>query len=168
MKIRILDKAKKKKVVGGLLDFGVEKVPWLLIRSGSEKIRAYSGALSREEIMEFFRLFPVEAAGLYFAKEIVDRNGVREFRLSLDALKILEGQIKKRVVVLTRKQEEEWFRGKNIELEAGQTAGFEKIQGYVAVMSADKKDFIGTGKAGVGRIIYNYLPKERRRKGSGA
>ena len=50
MKIQILDKTKKKKLISGLEEFGINKIQELLIRTGKERIRAYSGNLSKEEI----------------------------------------------------------------------------------------------------------------------
>ena len=158
MKIHLLDKAKKKKFIAGVEGFGLAKIPELLVRSGKERIRAYSGGLSTEEIMEIWRLLPIEGVGLYVGKDMVNRNGVREVRLSLDGLHLWKEQISGRVLVLSEKQEEEWFAGKNVD-------GEFEMEGFVAVKSSDGKDFIGTGKVGSdGKVLFNFLPKERRRK----
>ena len=160
MKIAILDRAKKKKFIAGLADMGMKKIPELLIRSGKERIRAYSGNLSNEEIMEVWRLLPIEGVGLYIGKDMINRNGVHEIRLSLDGLHTWKEQITERVLVLDEKQEEEWFAGKNVEGDFGEDR-------FVAVKSSDGKDFIGTGKVGnSGKTLFNFLPKERRRKSS--
>jgi len=163
MKIKILDKAKKKKFISRVGDFGIGKIPQLLIRMGKEKINAYSGNLSKEEIMDFWRLFPVEGIGLYVGKDVINRDGAKETRLSLEGLNVWKEQITRRVFILTKKQEEEWFAGKEIELEDSQIG---KINGgLVAVKSADGKDFIGTGKIGnAGKTLTGFLAKERRRK----
>jgi hypothetical protein len=50
MIIQILDKAKKKDH-RGIEQFGVKKIPHLLVRTGNERIRAFSGNLSTEEIL---------------------------------------------------------------------------------------------------------------------
>jgi len=159
MKIQILDKTKKKKFIEGISYLGVEKIPLLLMATGTERVRAFSGSLSNEEIMAFWRLFPIEGVGLYFGKDFVDkRNGKREVRLSLDALHILKEQIKSGVVVLDKEQENEWFLGKDVD------GGFDE-KGFVAV--SDGKDFIGTGKVTEdGKRLMNFLPKERRRRES--
>ncbi|MBU3924152.1 MAG: hypothetical protein KJ592_04495 [Nanoarchaeota archaeon] len=178
MKIQILDRAKKKKFIAGLADLGMRKIPELLIRSGTERIRAYSGDLSTEQIMDFWRIMPIEGIGLYVGKELMNRNGVRETRLSLDGMHNWRSQLygvsgvrgfggSGRVVFLNKKQEEDWFLGKNIELEESQNVE----DGFVCVKGGE--DFIGMGKIGVSdkelgvRTLYSYLPKERRRKERG-
>lgn len=163
MKIHILDRAKKKKFIAGLSELGIEKIPQLLIRSGKEKIRAYSGDLSTEQIMEIWRLLPIEGIGLYVGKDMMNRNGVREVRLSIDGMHIWKNQLTKRVLILTKQQEIDWFLGKNIELGKEQIG---KISdGFISIKSADGKDFIGIGKLGNGgKTLFGFLPKERRRK----
>jgi len=161
MKIQILDRAKKKKFIAGLSDLGMKKIPQLLIRSGKERIRAYSGNLSTEEIMEIWRLQPIEGVGLYVGKDMVNRSGVREVRLSLDGMHIWKEQLTERVFILTQKQEEEWFKGKDIELDKDQVG---KISdGFVNVKAGE--DFVGIAKIGnSGKTLFGFLPKERRRK----
>ena len=166
MKIQILDKAKKKKFIGGSADLGLKKIPELLIRSGSERIRAYSGNLSKEEIMDLWKILPIEGVGLYVGKDTVNRHGVREVRLSLDGLHTWNDQITEKVIVLTEEQEAIWFTGKNVELNEDQVKEFKGAKGFFAVKSADGKDFIGTTKVGEkDNVLYGFLPKERRRKG---
>ncbi|MCR4284646.1 MAG: tRNA pseudouridine(55) synthase TruB [archaeon] len=162
MKIFPLDKAKKKKFLAGILDLGMKKIPQLLIKTGKESIRAYSGNLSTEEVWDIWRLLPIEGIGLYIGKEMINQHGVREIRLSLDGLHTWKDQITERIITLTEEQEENWFKGKNIELDSN-----EGLTGFVAVQSADKKDFIGTGKiSNDGKTLFSFLPKERRRKSS--
>lgn len=166
MKIQIMDRAKKKKFIAGLADLGMEKIPELLIKSGKERVRAYSGDLSTEQIMEIWRLLPIEGIGLYVGKNMVNRNGVREIRLSLDGMHTWKKQLTKKILVLNNEQEKNWFLGKDIELEEGQV---KKVnEGFVSVKSADGKDFIGVGKMGnSGKILFGFLPKERRRRERG-
>ena len=199
MKIQVLDNAKKKKFIAELSGFGLKKIPQMLVRSGKERIRAFSGSLSREEIMEIWRMFPIEGVGLYVGKEFVNRSGVREVRLSVDGIQMLLASGVRgsgcrgvgRVVVLTEEQEEEWFLGHDIEVES------DLSEGFVLVKSGG--DFVGMGKLGsktaslsdrktgfpvrpvsptrpfrcqtVGesgvRILYSFLPKERRRRERG-
>ena len=116
MKIALLDRAKKKKFIAGVEDLGMKKIRELLVRAGSERIRAYSGNLSNEEIMEIWRLLPIEGVGLYVGKDMVNRNGVHEIRLSLDGMHTWKEQLTERVLELNEAQEEEWFKGKEIEL----------------------------------------------------
>jgi len=160
MKIQILDKTKKKRFIEGIEGLGIKKIPQLLIKAGNERVRAYSGNLSIDEIMALWRILPVEGIGLYVGKDFTDRNGVRETRLSVDGMHAWKNQINENILVLTPKQEEDWFHGKNIELNDNQ-----KGNEFVAVKSADAKDFVGVGKiGGDGKILFGFLPKERRRK----
>ncbi len=159
MKIRVLDRAKKKKFVEGLSELGIKKIPQMLLRVGKERIRAFSGDLDREGIMAIWHILPIEGVGLYVGKDMVNRNGVREVRLSLDGMHIWKEQLDKRVLELTPEQEIEWFRGDDIELNENQfcEAGFVNVKAGL--------DFVGVGKVGAeGKKLFGFLPKERRRK----
>lgn len=163
MKIQIMDRAKKKKFVAGLGDLGMKKIPELLVKSGKERIRAYSGDLSTEQIMEIWRLLPIEGVGLYVGKDMINRNGVHEIRLSLDGMHLWKEQLTGRIFQLTKEQEEFWFKGAEIELTEEQIG---KISdGFVSVKSFSGDDFVGVGKIGnKGLGLFSFLPKERRRK----
>jgi len=159
MKIEVLSRAKKKKFIEGLSELGITKIPQMLVRSGKEKIRAFSGNLDREQIMEIWRLLPIEGIGLYVGKDMVNRSGVREIRLSLDGMHVWKKQLNKRILKLTKEQETDWFLGRDIELNKKQRIK----NGFVSVKSGD--DFVGVGKIGDdGKILFGFLPKERRRK----
>jgi len=161
MKIQIMDRAKKKKFVAGVADLGMVKIPEMLVKSGKEKVRAFSGSLNKDEIYDIWRMMPIEAVGLYVGKDAVNRSGVREVRLSLDGMHVWKEQLTERVFELTAEQEEEWFAGKDVDLNEGQVG---KISdGFVSVKSG--KDFVGVGKIGSeGKILFGFLAKERRRK----
>ena len=165
MKIRVMDRAKKKKFIAELTDLGMKKIPEMLIKAGSERVRAFSGDLSKDDIYDIWRLLPIEGIGLYVGKDLMNRNGIREVRLSLDGMHVWKEQLTEKVLVLTKEQEEKWFEGNNIELNEEQKKKFVGVKGFVAVKSADGKDFVGNGKLGDGvSILYGFLPKERRRK----
>lgn len=165
MKIQILDNSKKKKFIEGIENLGIKKIRELLIRVGSERLRAYSGNLSTEEIMDLWRILPIEGIGLYAGKDFIDKSGRREVRLSVDGMYIWKDQIRDRIIVLTKEQEEKWFRGRDVELNIEQITQFKDTKGFVAVKSFNNKDFLGTGKI-IGNILYGFLPKERRIKSS--
>ena len=166
MKIQVLDRAKKKKFLSGLEEFGLRKIPELLVRTGKERVRAFSGSLSREEIMEIWRMFPIEGVGLYVGKEFVNRNGTREVRLSVDGMHAWKEKLTDKIFVLNEEQEEDWFEGRDVKLDKEQC----DYEGFVLVKSADERDFVGMGKLGIRnqksgvRILFGYLPKERRRR----
>jgi NOL1/NOP2/fmu family ribosome biogenesis protein len=159
MKIDVLSRAKKKKFIEGLSNLGIEKISQMLVRSGKERIRAFSGELDREAVMNIWHLLPIEGIGLYVGKDMVNRNGVREVRLSLDGMHIWKDQLGKRVIELNKKQERDWFLGRDIELNTKQ-----KIEaGFVCVKAGE--DFVGVGKVGADeKMLFGFLPKERRRK----
>jgi len=159
MKIQIMDRGKKKKFIAGLADLGMKKIPELLLKSGKEKVRAYSGDLSTEQIMEIWRLLPIEGVGLYVGKDMVNRSGVREVRLSLDGMHAWKEQLTENVLELTEEEEVEWFAGKNVEISGEQDIK----EGFVCVKAG--VDFVGIGKVGnSGQTLFSFLPKERRRK----
>lgn len=163
MIIQLLDNAKKKKIVNETKELGVTKIRELLIKTGKNRIRAYSGNLSTEEIMNLWRILPIESVGLYIAREDIDKSGVRSVRLTLDALHNYKDSINDKTITLTSEQETEWFQGKNIELNKVQIENLEKKSGFFAIKSFDGLDFIGTAKLS-NNTLYSFLPKERTRK----
>lgn len=159
MRIDVLSRAKKKKFVEGLSGLGIEKIPQMLVRSGKERIRAFSGDLTREEIMDIWHLLPIEGIGLYVGKDMMNRNGTHEIRLSLDGMHVWKEQLTGRIVDLDEVQEKEWFLGRDISLREDQK--FE--MGFVSVRAG--VDFVGVGKVNAdGDTLFGFLPKERRRK----
>jgi NOL1/NOP2/fmu family ribosome biogenesis protein len=128
-----------------------------LIRIGKERIRAFSGSLSTEEISKIVQLLSVEGIGLYLGKETEDAG----IRLSVDALHVLK-DLEGDIIEFNEEQEGLWFKGKNVELTSEQQEKYKSFNEFVAVMSEKDKDFIGTGKiSGDKKVISNFLPKER-------
>lgn len=170
MRIDVLSRAKKKKFIEGLSNLGIRKIPQMLVRSGKERIRAFSGDLDKATVMDIWHLLPIEGIGLYVGKDMMNRNGVREIRLSLDGMHAWKEQLNKRVLELNETQEKDWFLGRDIELNENQFKGWGKTgedrrgnAGFVSVKSED--DFVGVGKVGAdGDRLFGFLPKERRRK----
>lgn len=150
MRFEIISRKEKEKIVEQLnKQFGITQLPFLLIRQGREKIRAYTGSLSREELSILGQNVNIETVGIYLCKE---ENGIR---LGHDALSLLQNQITKNIIQLDDKQASEWLKGNNIETDKG-------LQGIFVLKH--KNYLIGCGKAGNGRIA-NFVPKERRIKG---
>lgn len=159
MKIDVLSRGKKKKFIEGLSELGIRKIPQMLVRSGKERIRAFSGDLDKAAIMDLWHLLPIEGIGLYVGKDMVNRNGVREVRMSLDGMHLWKEQLTERVLVLDEEQERAWFLGQDVELDESQK--FEA--GFVSVKAGE--DFVGVGKVNAdGDKLFGFLPKERRRK----
>jgi CRISPR/Cas system CMR-associated protein Cmr3 (group 5 of RAMP superfamily) len=146
MNAKFIQSKEKKEIIEELeRQFGITNLPYLLIRTGAEKVRAYSGSLSKDEIMEIDRLVNIEIIGEYFLKQ----EG--EIRLSTDAIHLLKGQITKNVIEIDEVQLHSWMRGQNIDL---------KSEPGVKIIS-HKGDFVGCGKSN-GEKIFNFVPKERR------
>lgn len=128
--------------------FGITELPYLLIESGKEKIRAFSGHMSKDEIIELAKMTKIEGVGVYFMKK--ENDGLR---LSFEASQLLRKQISKNILDIDDKQLQLWIRGYDLELKAP--------QGVYAIRY--KGDFLGCGKSN-GEKLFNYVPKERRIK----
>jgi NOL1/NOP2/fmu family ribosome biogenesis protein len=128
--------------------FGISELPYLLIESGKEKIRAFSGTMSKDEILELATLTKIEGVGIYFMKK--EESGLR---LSFEACQLLRNQITKNILYINDNQLELWIRGHDLELKAAPGT-------YVI---AHGEYFLGCGKSN-GEKIFNYVPKERRIK----
>ncbi len=147
--IEIINKSGKKRILKSLEEYGIERVDYLLLSSG-KKIRAFSGIISRDELLVILKNINVDSIGLNFAS--LD-NGVR---LSLDAVHLLQDKLNKKIVEIDDRQAEHWFKGMNLSL-------LKEIEdkGFIILKNGD--DFIGVGKS-TGKTILNFLPKERRIK----
>jgi len=150
MNIHFIKTPEKRRIIAQLKEqFGIESLPYLLIESGKEKIRAFSGSLSKEEISEISNLVRVELIGLYLIKKEHD------LRLSLDATTLLKDQITRNILELNDEQFESWIRGYDLDI-----SPIPKQGTYIIKY---KSDFVGCGKSN-GKIIFNYVPKDRRIK----
>ena len=162
MIFQFMDNGKKKKFLNGISNFGIKKIEETLVKWGSERVRAYTGTLSKEEIASIVSFAPIEAIGLYVGKDSIDKkSGNHEYRLSVDSTYLWKDKIKENIIELNEEQEREWFLGNDIDIEDNQK---NNLNGFVAIKSQKDKDFIGIGKIGSENILYNFLPKERRIK----
>jgi NOL1/NOP2/fmu family ribosome biogenesis protein len=150
MNISFIKSNQKKEITEKLKEiYGISNLPYLLIESGKEKIRAFSGSLSKEEILEISEIAKIEVVGGYLMRQ----EGVDDLRLSFDAPLILQEQITKAIVEIDKDQFELWIRGNDIEIKAEKGNVILKYNG----------DFVGCGKSN-GLKIFNYVPKDRRLK----
>jgi len=144
-----LKSSKKKQIIKQLQEqFGISKIPHLFLRFGKEKIRLYSGNLSKEELNSFDKTLRIENIGLYFAKQQPD--GIR---LTLDGIQLFKNQITKNILELDDKQAQQWLQGNDLDIQADRNFKILKHQG----------ELIGCGKS-TGERITNFVPKERRVK----
>ncbi|HLC31358.1 MAG TPA: hypothetical protein VJK51_01700 [Candidatus Nanoarchaeia archaeon] len=147
--ISFLKSKEKKQVIETLNEqFGVEELPYLLIETGNEKIRAFSGSLSKDEIVELNRHVRIELIGQYFIKKESSY-----LRLSLDATQLLNTQLTKNVLQLTEEQLRDWIRGLDLPIQAP----------HGPIILKYHEDAVGCGYS-KGNTILNYIPKERRLK----
>jgi NOL1/NOP2/fmu family ribosome biogenesis protein len=147
--MKLITSQEKKKIVEQLnKQYGINEIPFQLIRFGEEKLRIFSGNLTKEQLMAFDKELRIENCGLYFAKKEIE--GIR---LTFDGIQIFKNQILKNILELTEQQANDWLRGNEIQIKAEK--GF-KILKY-------NNEFIGCGKS-TGIKITNYMPKERRIK----
>jgi NOL1/NOP2/fmu family ribosome biogenesis protein len=162
MGVRFMFKKEKQEIVEKLKYYGITELPYLLVYSGKEKIRGYSGSLSMDEIRNLNENIGLEIIGQYLLHDYPDG-----MRISFDAIFNLGNQITKNVIDLNEKQQQEFLKGNDILLtkneeeilkKNGETKGFKIIR---ITTKSGKKELIGTGKLLDGRIL-NYMPKERR------
>lgn len=156
MKPIFLSKEEKRNIEKELEKFGIKEVPFVLLKFGQDRIRAYSGSLNRDELNRICENTFVELIGLYFAK--IDGD---ELRLSLDALHLLKEQITKRIINLDSEQKEKYLEGKDVDLKEEQKE-LKEEKGYFILKH--NEDILGMAKVVNNKFIKNYLPKERRRR----
>lgn len=145
--MKLLTSSEKKKLIEQLnQQYGITNIPFELIKFGEEKLRIFSGDLSREQLILLDRELRIENIGLYFAK--LEHDGIR---LTFDGIQIFKNQITKNILELTKEQADEWLKGNEIYIKSDRAF---KILKY-------NNEFIGCGKS-TGEKITNYMPKERR------
>lgn len=150
MTYKFIKSSEKRKIEAELEElYGIDSLPeYLLIEAGKKRIRAFSGSLSKEEIMLLSRAVKVELVGIYLISKKDE-----EARLNFDAVSLLKGKITKNVLEINEEQFQNWIRGQDLELETQ--------RGTVVIKY--KNDFIGVGKSN-GEKVFNYIPKERKLK----
>jgi len=150
MTLKILSINEKKKIEKSLKEqFGIDKIPGLLVKRGEERIFLFQGSLSPKEITELEKTILLERVGIYFAKIIRD-----EPKLSIEGTQILKDQIKKNIFELNKEQAEQWMTGQELNIKTGKRSFL--IMKY-------KDDLLGCGKASEEKIT-NFIPKSRRLK----
>ena len=87
--MKLLTPQEKKKLIEQLnKQYGMTEIPFELIRFGEEKIRIFSGNLSKEQLITLDKELRIENIGLYFAKQEVEGirltfDGMREQRFGI-------------------------------------------------------------------------------------
>jgi NOL1/NOP2/fmu family ribosome biogenesis protein len=135
---------KEVEAVYGLSDIG----NCLLIETGKKKVRAFSGSMSKDEIVKLAKLVKVELVGMY----MFSRKDA-EPRINFDALTLLRDKITKNIFELNDEQFQMWIRG--MDLDVSTRSG--------TIVLKYGEDLVGVGKSN-GEKIFNYIPKERKLK----
>jgi NOL1/NOP2/fmu family ribosome biogenesis protein len=153
MKVELLDRTKKKKIIDLLEEnYGIEKIPYLLIKTGKEKIRAYSGNLSWDELNKLGKTVNVELIGIRLCS-VIDES-IR-INFDIENMPVIKEQMNKNIVEIDDEQITEWLKGKNLNISTDLKAQF--------VLIKNKGDFYGVG-SNRKTFLQNYIPKERRVK----
>lgn len=148
--LKILTTKEKHQVEGKLNEqFGIKKIPGLLIRRGAERLFLFTGDFSINNIHELENEIPIERLGVYFAKFVND-----EIKLSIEGVQLMKDQITKNIFLLDEKQTVEWMSGQDLQISTGK-------YGFIILKHDD--DFLGCGKASAEKIG-NFVPKSRRLK----
>jgi NOL1/NOP2/fmu family ribosome biogenesis protein len=148
MNCRFLKTPEKRRILEQLnKQFGIENLNFLLIKSAKEKIRAFSGSLTKEQILALSRVANIEIIGAYLLRK------ENEIRLSFDATHLLKSKISKNILEINEEQAKQWMKGNDLQIKAE--------KGTFVIRYQD--DFLGCGKSN-GEVIFNYVPKDRRIK----
>lgn len=148
--LKILNKKEKQEIEKKLNhQFGIQKIPGVILSRGRERLFLFSGNFNEKQIKNLEKIVPVERIGVYFAK-IVDW----QIRLSIEGTQILKNQITRDIFELNKEQAEEWMMGRELNLKSGK-------KGFLVMKYKD--DFLGCGKASEHKIG-NFIPKTRRLK----
>ena len=146
--LKILNKKEKAEIEKKLNEeFGIEKIPGILVMRGQERIFLFSGNLSEKGIRLLENCTFIERIGIYFAKLINS-----QIKLSIEGSQIFKDQIKKNIFPLDSEQAEEWMKGRELLIKTGK-------RGFLIMKC--KEDFLGAGKASEEKIG-NFIPKNRR------
>ena len=150
MKYKILNKKEKERLLKEITTQYKTKPLTDLLNYGFLKDKENKIYLiSRDVNQEFLKIS--QRVGLYFCK--LEKDGIR---LSIEGSQLIKKFLTRssRILELTKKQIELWFKGENIEVS-------KDLYGWFILVY--NKDVIGCGKAKNG-ILLNFLPKERRIK----
>ncbi len=145
--MKFIKSNEKKRIVNELEDFGIEKLPYLLIETGKEKIRGFSGSLMKEQIKELQDIARVEIIGMYLLRR--EKFGLR---FSFDGSMVLNSG---NVIEISNEDMDKWMRGEDLEIEMERGAYTVK----------NNEDILGTAWSN-GEKLIGFIPKERRIRNS--
>jgi len=150
MTIYFLNSKEKKEIECKLLEqFGISKLPDIIVQIGKERLRLFTGDFTEKELEKLSRITHIEGIGLYIARQEND-----EIRLSIEGSQLLSSQITKNIFELNELQLKQWMQGADLQIQNQERGIF--IISY-------NNDFLGSGKLSEQKIS-NFIPKGRRIK----
>lgn len=147
--MKFLNSKQKRAIQEGLEEvYGITELNYLLIEAGKKRIRAFSGNLTREEILQLSQLANIEVIGMYLISQKDD-----DLRLNFDAVSLFRNKITKNITEIDKKQLDLWIRGYDLEIKCPRGIAILKFQ----------DELVGIGKSNTEKV-FNYVPKERKLK----
>ncbi|MEK6884025.1 MAG: hypothetical protein AABY22_30625, partial [Nanoarchaeota archaeon] len=141
--------SEKKNIIEKLNNqFEIKNLHYLFLKFGKDKIRVYSGSLSKTDLNILDKNARIESIGLYFAR--IQQDGIR---LTIDGTQLVKNQITKNILEINDKESIEWLKGQDLDIKKEKS--FKIIK--------NENEFLGCGKS-TGEKITNFIPKERRIK----
>lgn len=151
--LKILNKNETEEIFQKLeTQFGIKKIPGILLMKGKERIFLFQGEANEKEIKKFDLIANIERAGIYIGKIFEPTD---EIRLSIEGTQIFKDQITKKIFeIKSQKDYETWMNGQELQIKTG-------LRGIIVIKYND--EFLGCGKASEEKIG-NFIPKNRRLK----
>lgn len=154
MNVKFIKTKEKNKIIKELERiYGVKKINGLLIETGKQRIRIFTGSLTKEKLGEIDRITNIELIGSY---AINKKDELPRINFDMISLKKIKNQITESIFEINDQQLNEWFHGLDLNSK-------EKNFPRGILVLKNKEDLIGIGKSN-GETIFNYLPKERKLK----
>ena len=151
--LKILNTSEMNKIIQKLeKQFGIKKIPGILIMKGKERIFLFNGDVAEKELEKLDSIAEIERAGIYIGKIFQPTN---EIRLSIEGTQIFKNQISKNIFILDSQSDyEKWMNGQELNIKTN-------LRGMIVITYQD--EFLGCGKASENKIG-NFIPKNRRLK----
>lgn len=148
MNVNFLIGNDRKKLLADLKDkFGIVDPGFLFLETGKQKIRAFSGSLDADAILDLSDSIRIELIGIYFAR----RDELTGLRLSFDAAMLHGVKVAKGILQLEDSELELWMRGEP----------FVKDLPLGIYVVKNNDDYVGCGYS-TGKKLLNYVPRERQ------
>ena len=151
MNLRLMSAGEKKKIIKVLNErFGIseDSLNYTFLESGKDKIRIFSGHMTRDDLKVLGEVLRVEGVGLYCVRR--ENFGLR---LGFDATQLFAAEIKEGFLDLNGEEFELWMRGQLVHSVHERGIYVVKFNG----------DCVGCGYHDGTKLI-NYVPRERQFK----